>query len=102
MARIMLIVLLFMAILPHYMIKNTIIHGKDYIRLLLISIDQLGAAIIDVTEDWTISSNSYRKCIFEKKCLRKELIDFAFGKGHCRKSYYNEIREFNEKAKNGK
>ena len=65
-----------------------------------IGLDQLGGAILYGEPDWTISSRTYYLAHVRHGAGDVErwlalaferLIDALFGRGHCRKSYENEI-----------
>ena len=67
--------------------------SKDYILQCAIGFDQAGGSVLYNEEDWTISSYTYYLCKhFKKHCWFEKLIDFIFGKGHCEKSFHNELK----------
>ncbi len=58
-----------------------------------IGLDQLGGAILYGEPDWTISSRTYFLAKNGNKYAKwfEAVIDFIFGEGHCRHSYYHEF-----------
>jgi len=79
----------------------------QYFFTLAISEDQRGGSYLYGTEDFTISSMTYYYSdIKQHKWAKifKSFIDFfaiffANQKEHCKRSYYNELREFKQKEK---
>lgn len=69
----------------------------DYLFNIAIGIDQLGGSILYNQPDWTVSGWTYHQ--FNKTghleyYIFMRLIDFFFGKDHCKEAYYNELSLF--------
>lgn len=72
---------------------------KEYFKTIAIGFDQAGGSIIYGKENFTISSYTYFLCLYKGNryaCIFRDVIDFIFGKNHCRESYYNEIKRDGE------
>ncbi|BCD61758.1 hypothetical protein NrS5_54 [Nitratiruptor phage NrS-5] len=68
----------------------------DYLHTIAVGLDQLGGSIIYSQEDYTISSYTHLLCMRGNcyACRFERFIDLLFGKGHCKRSYEREKREF--------
>jgi len=88
-------VLIFVFALPVLVISSVFRKNrKKYWRSVAIGFDQVGGSLLYGTEDWTISSWTYHKCIrYGKLCWFEKFINFIFGDGHCERSYKKEKME---------
>jgi len=67
---------------------------KNYFLDVAIGFDQAGGSALYRTEDWTVSSWTHYLCKTKNRyCWFEKVIDFLFGKGHCKSSYLKESRE---------
>jgi len=86
------IVLLVNIIRKHYRNKDV----ASYLKDCAIGYDQAGGSILYQQENFTISSYTYFLCYYKNNkyaCMFMRLIDFIFGKAHCKNSYYWEIKK---------
>lgn len=63
---------------------------RKYLKDAAIGFDQAGGSVLYQQENFTISSYTYFLCWYKKNkyaCKFMKLIDFIFGKGHCKKAY---------------
>jgi len=76
---------------------------SNYLFTIAIGIDQLGGSILYTQPDWTVSSWTYIQSKNHKEhyyFIFMKLIDFFFGKDHCKKSYEHEIKVHKEDLEN--
>ena len=91
---------------PYLMIINIIRYAKlktstakEYLYNILISIDQFAGTILYNQLDFTISSYTFYLCEIKKRkepCIFRKFIDALFGAGHCERSFYGEIQDYNK------
>jgi len=85
---------------PIIFVINLIRLGSDYAMTAAIGFDQAGGSILYNEDSFTVSTYTYYLCKFKHKyCRFRKFIDLLFGKGHCERSYYHEIK-FDEDAIN--
>ena len=78
---------------PFVVAINIFRYGLQYLKTVAIGFDQAGGSVLYNEEDWTISSYTYYLCKhFKKYCWFEKFIDFISGKGHCEKSFHNELK----------
>lgn len=66
-----------------------------YLKDAAIGFDQAGGSVLYQQENFTISSYTYFLCKYKNNqyaCKFMKLIDFIFGKKHCKRAYEWEIR----------
>ena len=71
---------------------------SEYFITVAIGFDQAGGSVLYEEEDYTISSYTYMMCQKGKYCWFMQLIDFLFGKEHCKRSYISEQNKIRKEA----
>jgi len=72
---------------------------KNYLYNILVSIDQFAGTILYNQLDFTISSYTFYLCEIKKRkeaCIFRKFINTLFGAGHCERSFYGEIQDYNK------
>lgn len=63
------------------------------VKQVLIAVDQVGNALLGGYADETLSARCYRLRLVSRAWANGlKIVDFLFGKGHCRESYESEER----------
>ena len=89
----LMILALFLLLLisPFIFIINLFLQdNKKYFFAIAIGLDQLGGSILYCQPDWTVSSWTYYLSTYKKSKHARYfmyLIDFLFGKDHCKRSF---------------
>jgi hypothetical protein len=67
---------------------------SNYLYSVAYGIDQLGGSILYTQPSFTVSSYTHLLSVMGSTAARRfaALIDFFFGKEHCKDAYHNEVR----------
>lgn len=95
-------VMLFILIAPIAFIIGLLVYKlSNYFYVIAIGIDQLGGSILYKQPDWTVSSWTWIKVKNNSKFHKyvMVIIDFFFGKDHCKRAYNEEMEIHNNLAR---